>query len=36
LLEKDTTKTWAFGGDIGNIPLDIYRERARKRRKKPS
>jgi hypothetical protein len=23
LLEKDTTKTWAFVGDIGSIPLDI-------------
>ena len=36
LLKKDTTKTWASGGDIGSIPLDTYRERARKRRKKPS
>jgi hypothetical protein len=36
LSEKDTTKTWASGGDIGSIPLDTYRERARKRRKKPS
>jgi hypothetical protein len=23
LLEKDTTKTWASGDDIGSIPLDI-------------
>jgi hypothetical protein len=23
LPEKDTTKTWASGGDIGSIPLDI-------------
>jgi transglutaminase/protease-like cytokinesis protein 3 len=22
----DTTKTWAFGGDIGSIPLDISGE----------
>jgi hypothetical protein len=29
LPEKDTTKTWASGGDIGSIPLDTYRERAR-------
>jgi hypothetical protein len=36
LPEKDTTKTWASGGDIGSIPLDTYRERARKRRKKLS
>jgi hypothetical protein len=36
LPKKDTTKTWTFGGDIGSIPLDTYRERARKRRKKPS
>jgi hypothetical protein len=34
LPEKDTTKTWASGGDIGSIL--IYRERARKRRNKPS
>jgi hypothetical protein len=36
LPEKDTTKTWASRCDIGSIPLDTYRERARKRRKKPS
>jgi hypothetical protein len=36
LSEKDTMKTWTSGGDKGNIPLDIYRERARKRRKKPN
>jgi hypothetical protein len=36
LPEKDTTKTWTSGGDIGSIPLDTYRERACKRRKKPS
>jgi hypothetical protein len=36
LPEKDMTKTWTSGGDIGSIPLDTYRERARKRRKKPS
>jgi hypothetical protein len=36
LMEKYTTKTRAPGGDIGSIPLDTYRERARKRRKKPS
>jgi hypothetical protein len=29
LPEKDTTKTYASGGDIGSIPLDTYRERAR-------
>jgi hypothetical protein len=23
LPEKDTTKTWASGGDMGSIPLDI-------------
>ena len=23
LPKKDTTKTWASGGDIGSIPLDI-------------
>jgi hypothetical protein len=23
LPEKDTTKTWTYGGDIGSIPLDI-------------
>jgi hypothetical protein len=34
LLEKDTTKIWASGGDIGSIPLDTYRERACKRIKK--
>jgi hypothetical protein len=34
LPEKDTMKTWTFGGDIGSIPLDTYRERARKQRKK--
>jgi hypothetical protein len=27
LHEKDTTKTWASGGDIDSIPLDTYRER---------
>jgi hypothetical protein len=27
LPEKNTTKTWASGGDIGSIPLDRYRER---------
>jgi hypothetical protein len=26
----------ASGGDIGSIPLDTYRERSHKRRKKPS
>jgi hypothetical protein len=26
LPEKDTTKTWASGGDIGSIPLDIQEE----------
>jgi hypothetical protein len=36
LPEKDTTKTWTSGGDIGSIPLDTYKERARKRRKKAS
>jgi hypothetical protein len=36
LPKKDMTKTWAFGGDIGSILLDTYRERAHKRRKKPS
>jgi hypothetical protein len=36
LPKKDTTKTWTSVGDIGSIPLDTYRERARKRRKKPS
>jgi hypothetical protein len=36
LPEKDTTKIWASGGDIGNIPLDTYKERARKRGKKPN
>jgi hypothetical protein len=36
LPEKDTTKTWTSRGDIGSIPLDTYRERAHKRRKKPS
>jgi hypothetical protein len=36
LSEKDTTKTWASGGDIGSIPLDTYMERAHKKRKKPS
>jgi hypothetical protein len=30
------TKTWASGDDIGSILLDTYRERACKRRKKPS
>jgi hypothetical protein len=34
LPKKDTTKTWASGGDIGSI--DTYSERARKWRKKPS
>jgi hypothetical protein len=34
LLEKDATKTWASRGNIGSIPLDTYRERARNRRKK--
>jgi hypothetical protein len=34
--EKDTTKTWASKDDIGSIPLDTYRERAYKRRNKPS
>jgi hypothetical protein len=29
------TKTWIFGGNIDSIPLDTYRERAHKRRKKP-
>jgi hypothetical protein len=33
---KDTTKTWASRGDICSIPLDKYRERACKRRKKPN
>jgi hypothetical protein len=33
LPEKDTTKTWVTGDDIGSIQLDTYRERARKRRK---
>jgi hypothetical protein len=28
LPEKDTTKTWASGGDIDSIPLDIEREHA--------
>jgi hypothetical protein len=28
LLEKDATKTWTSGGDIGSIPLDIGREHA--------
>jgi hypothetical protein len=36
LSEKDTTKTWTSGGDIGSIQLDTYRVRACKRRKKPS
>jgi hypothetical protein len=36
LSEKDTMKTWASGGDIGSIPLDTYREKAIKWRKKPS
>jgi hypothetical protein len=36
LPEKYTTKTWTSEGDIGSIPLDTYRERARKRRKKPN
>jgi hypothetical protein len=36
LPKKDTTKTYTSGGDIGSIPLDTYRERAHKRRKKPS
>jgi hypothetical protein len=36
LSKKDTAKTWTSRGDIGSIPLDTYRERARKRRKKPS
>jgi hypothetical protein len=36
LPEKDTMKTRASGGDIGSISLDTYRERAHKRRKKPS
>jgi hypothetical protein len=36
LSKKDTTKTYTSGGDIGSIPLDTYRERAHKRRKKPS
>jgi hypothetical protein len=36
LLEKDTTKTWASGGDIGSIPLDTYRERACKWKKRPT
>jgi hypothetical protein len=36
LPEKDTTKIWTSGGNIGSILLDTYRERARKRRKKPS
>jgi hypothetical protein len=35
LSEKDTTKTRAFGGNIGSIPLDTYKERAHKWRKKP-
>jgi hypothetical protein len=34
LPEKDTTKTWASEGDISSIPLDTYRERAHKQRKK--
>jgi hypothetical protein len=33
LPEKDTTKIWASGGYIGSIPLDIYKERSRKREK---
>jgi hypothetical protein len=36
LPEKGTTKTWAYGGGIGSIPLDTYKERARKWRNKPS
>jgi hypothetical protein len=36
LPEKNTMKTWASRGDIGSIPLDTYRERACKQRKKPS
>jgi hypothetical protein len=36
LSEKDTTKTKASGCDIGSVPLDTYRERAHKRRKKTS
>jgi hypothetical protein len=36
LPEKDMMKTWASEGDIGSILLDIYRDRAHKRRKKPS
>jgi hypothetical protein len=36
LLDKDTTKTWISRGDMGSIPLDTYRERACKRRKKLS
>jgi hypothetical protein len=36
LPEKDTTKTWASGGDISSIPLYTYKERAHKRRKKLS
>ncbi|PWZ34508.1 hypothetical protein Zm00014a_017384 [Zea mays] len=36
LSDKDAMKTWTSEGDIGNIPLDTYMERACKRRKKPS
>jgi hypothetical protein len=36
LPDKDTMKTWTSEGDIGSIPLDTYKERARKRGKKPS
>jgi hypothetical protein len=35
-LENDTMKTWTSESDIGSIPLDTYKERACKRRKKPS
>jgi hypothetical protein len=34
LPEKDMTKTWTSGGDIGSISLDTYTEGERKRRKK--
>ena len=36
LSEKDTMKAYASRGDIGSIPLDTYREKARKRRKRPT
>jgi hypothetical protein len=36
LSERDTMNTWTSRGDIGSIPLDTYRKRACKRRKKTS